>query len=189
MGVFNAERCFEEVGEANGEQAVATNDPKSTIGHSARLLLVLHEAISSSVRGSGGALERIQHPVRDSVVHKIGASAKFQFFVNSFPIGLDGPFTDAEFHCDYLCRKALCDSSQNLSFTPTEPFHLRLAYRASFPPEQHVGDGITQPRIKVSPTAMNRANGFVQLRIGGRSVDISPNTRGKRGSHIARIFV
>src|SRR5215472_1515905 len=60
--------------------------------------------------GSGGILMRVEHPVRDCIVHEIGATAKFQFVVNSVPIGLDGSLADAEFPCNSLCRKTSCYS-------------------------------------------------------------------------------
>ena len=110
---------------------------------------------------------RIEHPVRDCIVHKIGATAKFQFGVDSFPICLDGSFTDAEFPCNRLCSKTSSYSSQNLSLTSTEPLRLRLAKCIRFPAEQDVGNRIAQPRIKVSPTAMNGPNRFIELQMVG----------------------
>lgn len=138
-----------------------------------RLLVDLTSAVrpmssmGSSVRYSECASRRIQHSVCDSVVHKIGTSSKFQFFINSFPIGLDGFFTYPESHCNCLRREPLCNSSQDLRFTAAEPLHPRFAYCGSLPADEHVRDGVTEPRIKVSSTAMNHPNRFVQLRIAG----------------------
>jgi hypothetical protein len=155
-GCFPTRAMF-SAGGANGEQTVATNDPRPTISH-------LPDSSCTKtnlrrVRDSVPAPLRIQHPVRDRVVHKIGASPKFQFFINSLPIGLDGPFTNAEFHRNRLGGEPLCDPSQDLCFTATEPFRLRFGYRGSPPPEPHSEQGSYVARIFVGTQNCNSGSG------------------------------
>src|SRR5205823_5649697 len=125
----------------------AAQYPTTTVHHLCSSLesLVL-QLLRRVAQASIGIFNQIQHPLRDRVMHEIGACMKPQFFVNSCTISLYRFHAHAEFRCSSLGRKSYCNLTKNLRLAATEALHIGPAHCARSA-EQQVGNGIAEAWI------------------------------------------